>query len=70
MALGDKVRKLDIFKKVPQDFSEGTNLGGFLSLVTVLSILYFVATEIKDYLNPELGAQIMNDELVTRKEMM
>jgi hypothetical protein len=52
MGLGDKVRKLDVFKKVPKDFSEGTNKGGFLSLLTVVSIFYFLVVEIQDYLHP------------------
>lgn len=42
MTLGDKVRKLDIFKKVPQDFSEGTNVGGLISLLTAAAILFFL----------------------------
>jgi hypothetical protein len=52
MGLGDKVRKLDVFKKVPKDFSEGTNKGGFLSLLTVVSIFYFLVVEIQDYFHP------------------
>lgn len=42
MTLGNKIRKLDIFKKVPKDFSEGTNRGGFISLLTLISIGYFL----------------------------
>jgi len=44
MSLNIRIRKLDIFKKVPSEFSEGTNRGGFLSLLTILSIAYFVYT--------------------------
>jgi hypothetical protein len=39
-----KFRKLDIFKKVPKDLSEGTNLGGFISIITACLIIYFVGT--------------------------
>lgn len=39
-----KFRKLDIFKKVPKDLSEGTNLGGFISIITVCLIVYFTTT--------------------------
>lgn len=39
-----KFRKLDIFKKVPQDLSEGTNLGGFISIITACLIAYFTFT--------------------------
>lgn len=35
-------RRLDIFKKVPRDLSEGTNLGGCLSILTVCVILFFL----------------------------
>jgi hypothetical protein len=69
MGLGDKVRKLDIFKKVPTDLSEGTNRGGFLSLLALISIVYFLIVEIQDYLSPQYNAMIVPDKLVTRKEM-
>jgi hypothetical protein len=58
MSLGDKVRRLDIFKKVPTSISEGTNRGGFISLITLLSVCYFLLTEIRDYMNPEMEALI------------
>lgn len=69
MSLGSRVRKLDIFKKVPTDFSEGTNRGGIISLLTVLSIGYFLVVELKAYLRPDYSAMIVTDQLVTRKEM-
>jgi hypothetical protein len=69
MTIGDRVRKLDIFKKVPKDFSEGTNRGGLLSILTVLSIAYFLWVEVTDYINPEYGASIVTGKLVTRREM-
>ena len=69
MSMGSRVRKLDIFKKVPLDLSEGTNRGGLLSVLTVISILYFLVVEIRDYTNPEYGAMIVTGKLVTRREM-
>lgn len=69
MALGDRVRSLDVFKKVPKDFSQGTNRGGFISLLTVISIGYFLFVELKDYMRPDYNAMIVTDQLVTRKEM-
>lgn len=67
MTLGDKVRKLDIFKKVPADFSEGTNRGGLLSILTVVSIFFFLFVEIRDYLSPEYSAKLGTGQLVTRR---
>lgn len=67
MTIGDRVRKLDIFKKIPKDLSEGTNRGGFLSILTVVSIIYFLFVEIRDYVNPEYGAMIVTGNLVTRR---
>lgn len=52
MTIGDRVRKLDVFKKVPQNFSQGTNRGGFISLLTVLSIGYFLFIEFKNFIRP------------------
>lgn len=67
MTIGDRVRMLDIFKKVPKDLSEGTNRGGILSILTVVSILYFLFVEIRDYVNPEYSATIVTGSLVTRR---
>ena len=67
MTIGDKVRKLDVFKKVPQNFSQGTNRGGFISLLTVISIGYFLFIELKNFIRPDYNAMIVTDQLVTRK---
>jgi len=40
MPFSKKVRSLDLFKKVPIDISRPTNLGGFVSILTGLIILY------------------------------
>lgn len=37
-----KFRKLDIFKKVPKDLSEGTDLGGLISIIAALLMVYFI----------------------------
>lgn len=50
---GEKVRKLDIFKKVPSTLSQSTNLGGVVSLITAGVILYLIYRETHNYLNPE-----------------
>lgn len=69
MTLGSKVRKLDIFKKVPTDFQEATNRGGFISLLTIVSISYFLFVELTAYFRPDYSAMIVTDQLLTRKEM-
>jgi hypothetical protein len=69
MPLSSRVRKLDIFKKVPKDFSEGTNRGGFISLLTLISIVYFLFVEFSNFIRPDYNAMIVTDQLVTRKEM-
>lgn len=70
MGFGDKMRSLDIFKKVPKDFSEGTNIGGAISIITFASVVYLIVMELGKFLNPEMTAIIREDRLVTRKEMM
>lgn len=62
-----KFRKLDIFKKVPQDLSEGTNLGGFISIITALLIAFFTISEINRFFNAPQVANISLDEPFTRK---
>lgn len=62
-----KFRKLDIFKKVPKDLSEGTNLGGLISIVTALLIAYFTFSEFWLFFNQPQVANISIDEPFTRK---
>jgi hypothetical protein len=52
MSFEKRVRGLDIFKKVPSDFAQATNLGGCLSIVTVLLIVFFTVIEFNSYLSP------------------
>jgi hypothetical protein len=42
MGLGSKIRRLDVFKKIPEDLSEATNIGGLISLVTLGLITFFL----------------------------
>lgn len=56
MAFGKKLRSLDVFKKVPKDFSEATRLGGVISIITSAMIIYFAIIEVKIYLNPPYTA--------------
>ena len=47
-----RVRSLDVFKKVPTDLSEASNLGGAISLAVVALIAFFVWHECWAYFNP------------------
>lgn len=66
MGIGSKIRKLDVFKKIPEDLSEPTNLGGCISLMTIVLICFFLYTELYAYMFPHLKASILLDDLVTR----
>jgi hypothetical protein len=66
MSFDKKVRNLDIFKKVPKDLSQSTNVGGVVSILTVLVISYLIFKEFDSYMNPEYAAEINFDKLVTR----
>jgi hypothetical protein len=35
-------RKLDVYRKVPKDLSEGSNIGGIVSIFTVALILFLI----------------------------
>lgn len=67
MGFDRRVRSLDIFKKIPKDISRSTNLGGAISLLTLLSILFLIFKEVGAYLHPEYIAQINNDKFFTRE---
>lgn len=41
MSFEKRLRNLDIFKKVPADCSQPTDLGGVISILTVILISYF-----------------------------
>ena len=62
-----KFRKLDIFKKVPKDISEGTNLGGLVSIITAGLIIFFIYSEIMGFFNAPQVANINLDVPFTRK---
>ena len=66
--IGDKIRKIDIFKKVPRDISEGTNVGGCVSILTAVVIVALVAVQVSKYINPELKTTLStNKQGITRK---
>lgn len=59
MSFENRIRRLDVFKKVPKDLSQGTNIGGALSLLTAASVIAFLVIQIYDYLNPDYTTIIM-----------
>ena len=67
MGLNQKLRRLDVFKKVPSDFSEGTNSGGCISIIAIFLIAYFAVSEILIFLYPKTSARISFDTPFTRK---
>ena len=64
MSFESKVRKLDAFKKLPKEFSQGTNVGGIISIFATLSIIGFIVVQFYNYFNPEYSTHI----LMMRKE--
>ena len=66
MNFNQKIRKLDVFKKVPKDLAEGTNIGGLISIITFILILFFSIHEIYDFFYPETVSKISSDVPFTR----
>jgi len=52
MSFATRVRSLDVFKKVPTDLSQATNVGGFISIIAVFLIMFFIYHECWAYFNP------------------
>jgi hypothetical protein len=52
MSFSSKIRKLDVFKKIPEDITEATNRGGAVSLLSTITIIAFIIIQIYNYLNP------------------
>lgn len=69
MSLNTKIRKLDMFKKVPSDLSSGTNVGGAMSLLAIGLIIFFIVYETSLYFNQPESSIISMDRLFTRKEL-
>lgn len=69
MSLNTKIRKLDMFKKVPSDLSSGTNVGGVMSLLAIGLIIFFIVYETSLYFNQPESSIISMDRLFTRKEL-
>jgi hypothetical protein len=56
MTLSGKIRKLDVFTKIPTELSQTTNIGGLISIITASFILIFFIYELDNYLHPEYQA--------------
>jgi|JI6StandDraft_1071083.scaffolds.fasta_scaffold00710_14 hypothetical protein len=68
-SLAAKIKKLDVYKKIPKDLSEGTNIGGFISILTVVTLLVLVFFESRAFLFPEYKSELRADDPITRDEM-
>lgn len=69
MSFGSTIRKFDVYKKVQSDLSEGTNVGGIISILTVFTLLFLVFKETGDFFYPEMKTELRPDDPVTRDEM-
>ena len=69
MSFESKVRRLDVFKKVPHELTQGTNIGGAISLLTTAGILFFLVVQINNYLNPDYTTIIMPMRQGFRRKM-
>lgn len=66
MSFAAKIKKLDVYKKIPKDLSEGTNIGGFISILTITSIAVLVYFETTNFLYPEVKSELRPDDPITR----
>ena len=69
MSFEQRVRKLDAFKKLPRELSQGTNIGGIVSILTTLGILTFIFIQCYNYLNPDYSTMILLMRKDFRKQM-
>jgi hypothetical protein len=58
MSLRGKIRNLDVFRKVPSELCQPTNVGGLVSIITATLILYLFIHELQSYLHPDYKAEI------------
>ena len=65
--LGQKIRRLDVFKKVSTDFSEGSNVGGCISILATLAIAFFIYSEVMMFLYPVYHSSIDHNKPFTRE---
>lgn len=67
--LAAKIKRLDVYKKIPKDLSEGTNIGGCISILTILTVAVLVYFETYNFIYPEVKSQLRPDDPITREEM-
>ena len=66
MSFGSTIRRFDVYKKVQSDLSEGTNVGGIVSLITIFTLIFLVFKETGDFFYPEMKTELRLDDPVTR----
>jgi len=69
MSFSQKIRKLDVFKKIPEDITEATNRGGLISLLTAATIIAFIVIQTYKYLNPDYQSMILPMRRDFRRKM-
>ena len=69
MSFEQRIRKLDAFKKLPKELSQGTNIGGAISILTTLGILGFIFVQFYNYFNPDYNTMILPLKTDFRKKM-
>lgn len=57
----DKVKELDAFSKVPEEYIETTPVGGTFSIVTFLFVLWLIYSEVSYYFDGNLVFKFMPD---------
>ena len=60
------IKKLDVYKKVPKDLSEGTNIGGCISITTILILSVLLYLEAYNFIYPEVKSELRPDDPITR----
>lgn len=63
----NKVKELDAFPKVPEEFVDSTPIGGSLSIITFFFIIWLVCSEITYYLNGNLVFKFVPDTTMDEK---
>lgn len=63
----NKVKELDAFPKVPEEFVDSTPVGGSLSIITFFFIIWLVYSEVTYYLDRELVFKFVPDTSMDEK---
>lgn len=59
--MGFDVKKLDIYRRVPKDFTQATLSGAVISICCVIFIILLIISELAWFISPDIKSELIVD---------